>query len=122
MEETNIVNFTDISGGWMNIEIYDYKTNSIKKMRTSYIQNIFDDLLNACKFLLSDIFGIFKIEIDQEGFFANMEFKKFREDNKFTLQIEEDYFEDEIPYKETDKKIDDFFDKEVIPQILTYFY
>ena len=52
-----ITDFSDIMAGWMNMNIYDYRTEEIRKTRVSYIQDFFDDLLMMCRFLLSPITG-----------------------------------------------------------------
>ena len=70
--EKNIVAFKNIVAGWLDMEIYDYRSNETRLMRISYLQPFFNDLLMACKFLLSDITGIYEIAIDQEGFDANI--------------------------------------------------
>lgn len=92
--EKNIVAFKNIVAGWLDMEIYDYRSNETRLMRISYLQPFFNDLLMACKFLLSDITGIYEIAIDQEGFDANIRFYKYG-DKTITLEINEDFFEDE---------------------------
>ena len=48
-----IVEFENISAGWLQIDIYDYRSEEIRRMRVSYLQSFFRDLYMACKFLLS---------------------------------------------------------------------
>ncbi len=109
----NIVGFHNIVAGWMDMEIYDYKCNSIRKMRISYIQPFFNDLLMACRFLLSDITGTYELSIDQEGFDANIRFYKY-DSRTITLEINEDCFEDE-------KDENGYYPIEYAPSCLTYF-
>ncbi|MGN1327084.1 MAG: hypothetical protein ACI4VQ_03295 [Clostridia bacterium] len=116
----NIIDFTDIKAGWMNMLIYDYRTDEIRKMRISYLQPLFDDLLMACKFLLSDITGIYEVYIDQEGFEAKIRLYKYQ-DKQISVEIIEDCFEDEIPYNGTSDKWESFHKRELIPTTLTYF-
>lgn len=111
--DRNIVGFYNISAGWMDMGIYDYKCNTIRKMRISYIQPFFNDLLMACKFLLSDITGIYELAIDQEGFDASIRFYKYG-NKTITLEINEDCFEDE-------KDENGFYPTEYAPSCLTYF-
>jgi hypothetical protein len=109
-----ILDFTDIGAGWMYMHIYDYINEEIRKMRISYVQPFFDDLLMACKFLLSDITGIYEVYIDQEGFEANIRLYKYQ-DETICVEINEDAFEDEVPYDGRD------FKPEYSPTLLTYF-
>ena len=115
-----IVDFSDIKAGWMNMSVYDYRSNEIRKMRISYLQPFFDDLLMACKFLLSDLTGIYEVYIDQEGFEAKMRFYKYQH-KQISMEIVEDCFEDEIPYNGTSDEWEKFHKRELIPTILTYF-
>ena len=111
--DKNIVNFHNIVAGWMDMEIYDHRTDESRFMRISYLQNFFNDLLMACKFLLSDITGIYEIAIDQEGFDANIRFYKYN-DKTITLEINEDAFEDE-------KDEEGHYPEEYAPDCITYF-
>lgn len=115
-----IVDFSDIKAGWMNMSVYDYRSNEIRKMRISYLQPFFDDLLMACKFLLSDLTGIYEVYIDQEGFEANIRFYKYQ-NKQISIEINEDLFEDEIPYDGTTQNWEEFHKKEIIASSLTYF-
>lgn len=118
--DNNIIDFKDIKAGWMNMYVYDYTDETIRKMRISYIQPFFDDLLMACKFLLSDITGIYEVAIDQEGFDASIRFYKYQ-DETISLEIQEDCFEDEVPYGGTTEDWEDFDNHNPIPTTLTYF-
>ena len=111
--EKNIVAFKNIVAGWLDMEIYDYRSNETRLMRISYLQPFFNDLLMACKFLLSDITGIYEIVIDQEGFDANIRFYKYS-NKTITLEINEDCFEDE-----RDK--DGHYPKDYSPDFIIYF-
>lgn len=118
--DRNILDFKDIKAGWMNMYVYDYINDDIRKMRISYLQPFFDDLLMACKFLLSDINGIYEVYIDQEGFEANIRFYKYQ-DKTISLEINEDVFEDEVPYGSSTEEWEQFNGQEPIPTCLTYF-
>ena len=109
-----ITDFTDIKAGWMNMSVYDYRTDETRQMRISYLQDFFDDLLMACKYLLSDITGIYETYIDQEGFEAVIRFYKYQS-KQISIEIREDLFEDELPYDGTSNI------GEIIPTTLTYF-
>ena len=109
-----ITDFTDIKAGWMNMSVYDYRSNETRQMRISYLQNFFDDLLMACKFLLSDITGIYEVYIDQEGFDATIRLFKYQ-DYIISVEIKEDFFEDELHYDGTSKL------EEKVPSELYYF-
>lgn len=111
--QPNIVDFTDIMAGWLNVEIYDPRYEQIRKMRVSYVQPFFEDMLMACKFLLSDITGIYEVYLDQEGFEGHFRFYKYRYD-LFIFEVGEEQFEDELPRLE-----DDVFD--VGKEIISYF-
>lgn len=118
----NIVAFSDIKAGWMNMHVYDYINKETRKMRISYLQNFFDDLLMACKFLLSDITGIYEVYIDQEGFEASLKLYKYR-DEQISVEIIEDFFEDELPYTGSSEDWDNFYkaNADSAPTTLTYF-
>lgn len=109
-----ITDFTGIKAGWMNMSVYDYRTDETRQMRISYLQDFFDDLLMACKYLLSDITGIYETYIDQEGFEAVIRFYKYQS-KQIAIEIREDLFEDELPYDGTSNT------GEIIPTTLTYF-
>mgnify|MGYP001087542275 CR=1 FL=1 len=114
-----IIDFVKIEAGWMNMQIYDNMAMSIREMRISYLQNFFDDLLGACKFLLGKNIGVYELEIDQEGFDALMRFHKYGS-KVFSLEIIEDFFEDEVPYNGTYEDWERFHSQEVIPTRLIY--
>ena len=116
----NILDFTNIKAGWMNMLVYDYRCDEIRKMRISYLQPFFDDLLMACKFLLSDITGVYEVYIDQEGFEAKIRLYKYQH-KQISVEIIEDCFEDEVPYNGTSNEWEDFHRREPIPTTLTYF-
>ena len=113
----NILDFTNIKAGWMNMLVYDYRCDETRKMRISYLQPFFDDLLMACKFLLSDITGVYEVYIDQEGFEAKIRFYKYKQ---IYVEIIEDCFEDEVPYNGTSDEWEEFHRREPIPTALTY--
>lgn len=110
-----IVDFSDIKAGWMNMNIYDYHSNKIRQMRISYIQDFFNNLLMSCKFLLSDLTGIYEVYIDQEGFEAYIKFYKFNEE-QISIEVGEDFFEEELLSMSVQKN-----KKDKSPTILTYF-
>lgn len=120
--DKNIVAFSDIEAGWMNMHVYDYMTKEIRKMRISYLQDFFDDLLMSCKFLLGDLTGIYEIYIDQEGFEASIKFYKYTYDT-ISIEIIEDFFEDELPYRGSSEDWDNFYKRNADsePTSLTYF-
>ena len=98
-----IIDFSDFYGGWMNMIVYDYRSNETRKMRISYIQDFFDDLLMLCRFLLSDITGIYEVFIDQEGFDASIKVYRYDKDKDvMSVEIREQRFEDEIQNKDVD--------------------
>lgn len=115
-----ITGFSDIKAGWMKMHIYDYRTEEEREMRISYLQPFFDDLLMACKFLLSDITGIYELYIDQEGFEANIRFYKYQNE-EISIELNEDFFEDEVLYNGTNQDWEDFHNQEIIPTSLSYF-
>lgn len=51
----HIVGVSNISAGWLTLNIWDFREDRIRGMRVSYLTNFFDDLLMSCKFLLSNI-------------------------------------------------------------------
>lgn len=117
-----IIEFENISAGWLQIDIYDYRSEEIRKMRVSYLQSFFKDLYMICKFLLSDIEGIFEIPIEQEGFEASFKFYKY-EEKTIAVEITEDFFEDEIPYDGSEEEWKKFIsgNEDKVPSVLTYF-
>lgn len=114
-----IIDFVKIEAGWMNMQVYDNMANCVREMRISYLQDFFDDLLEACKFLLGKNIGVYELEIDQEGFNALMRFHRYGGKN-FHLEIVEDFFEDEVPYNGTRDDWEKFHNQEVIPTTIVY--
>lgn len=112
--ENIITDFSDICAGWMNMNIYDYRTKETRKTRISYIQDFFDDLLMMCKFLLSPITGIYELSIDQEGYDSSIRCHKYQlgKNSKMTVELIIARFEDE----EMDNE-----NEELVPHTLTYF-
>lgn len=108
-----ITDFSDIMAGWMNMNIYDYRTEEIRKTRVSYIQDFFDDLLMMCRFLLSPITGIYEVNIDQEGYDSSIKCIRYQlgKDSEMTVELRIARFEDE-PYS---------IEEELIDDVLTYF-
>lgn len=108
-----ITDFSDIIAGWMNMNIYDYRTGEVRKTRVSYIQDFFDDLLMMCKFLLSPITGIYEVNIDQEGYDSSIRCLRYQlgKASKMTVELRIARFEDE-PYS---------IEEELVDDILTYF-
>lgn len=102
-----IIGFSDIIAGWMNMEVYDYRTDEIRKTRVSYIQDFFDDLLMMCKFLLSPITGTYMVEIDQEGYESSIICRRYqlRHNAEMSLELRIPVFEDE-DYHIEDELID----------------
>lgn len=92
-----ITDFTDIIAGWMNINIYDYTTESIRKTRVSYLQNFFDDLVMLGRFVLSPITGKYVLELEQEGYESSIIIHKYNNasKHKINVELEIDRFEDE---------------------------
>lgn len=108
-----ITDFSDICAGWMNMNVYDYRTKEIRKTRVSYLLNFFDDLLMMCKFLLSPITGIYELNIDQEGYDSSIKCHRYQlgKDSQMTVELIIARFEDE----------DITTEGELIPHTLTYF-
>lgn len=108
-----ITDFSDIIAGWMNMNIYDYRTEEVRKTRVSYIQDFFDDLLMMCKFLLSPITGIYEVNIDQEGYDSSIKCLRYQlgKDSEMTVELRIARFEDE-PYS---------IEEELVDNVLTYF-
>ncbi len=108
-----ITDFSDIIAGWMNMNIYDYRTEEVRKTRVSYIQDFFDDLLMMCKFLLSPITGIYEVNIDQEGYDSSIRCLRYQlgKDSEMTVELRIARFEDE-PYS---------IEEELVDNALTYF-
>lgn len=108
-----ITDFSEIIAGWMNMNIYDYRTEEIRKTRVSYIQDFFDDLLMMCKYLLSSISGIYELNIDQEGYDSSIKCHKYQlgKDSKMTVELIIARFEDE-PYD---------INEEIVNNTLFYF-
>lgn len=108
-----ITDFSDIIAGWMNMNIYDYRTEEVRKTRVSYIQDFFDDLLMMCRFLLSPITGIYEVNIDQEGYDSSIKCIRYQlgKDSEMTVELRIARFEDE-PYS---------IEEELIDDVLTYF-
>lgn len=92
-----IMEFSNIVAGWMNMHIFDYRTEENRQLRISYLQPFFDDLLMLCKFLISDITGIYEVYIDQEGFDASIKVYKYQlnKDATMSVEIRVQKFEDE---------------------------
>lgn len=111
--EKIITDFSDIIAGWMNMNIYDYRTGEVRKTRVSYIQDFFDDLLMMCKFLLSPITGIYEVNIDQEGYDSSIRCLRYQlgKASKMTVELRIARFEDE-PYS---------IEEELVDDVLTYF-
>lgn len=111
--DKNIVDFSDIIAGWMNMNIWDYRTEEVRKTRISYVQDFFDDLLMMCKYLLSPITGIYEISIDQEGYDSAIRCYKYQlgKGSQMTVELRIARFEDE------QKDIEE----ELVDNILTYF-
>lgn len=111
--EKIITDFSDIIAGWMNMNIYDYRTEEVRKTRVSYIQDFFDDLLMMCRFLLSPITGIYEVNIDQEGYDSSIKCIRYQlgKDSEMTVELRIARFEDE-PYS---------IEEELIDDVLTYF-
>lgn len=111
--EKIITDFSDIIAGWMNMNIYDYRTEKVRKTRVSYIQDFFDDLLMMCRFLLSPITGIYEVNIDQEGYDSSIKCIRYQlgKDSEMTVELRIARFEDE-PYS---------IEEELIDDVLTYF-
>lgn len=108
-----ITDFSDIMAGWMNMNIYDYRTEEVRKTRVSYIQDFFDDLLMMCRFLLSPITGIYEVNIDQEGYDSSIKCIRYQlgKDSEMTVELRIARFEDEL-YS---------IEEELIDDVLTYF-
>lgn len=102
-----IIGFSDIIAGWMNMKVYDYRTDEIRKTRVSYIQDFFDDLLMMCKFLLSPITGTYMVEIDQEGYESSVICRRYqlKHNAEMSLELRIPVFEDE-DYHIEDELID----------------
>lgn len=92
-----IMNFSGFVGGWMNMHIWDYRTEEERKTRISYIQDFFDDLLMMCKYLLSPITGIYEVFIDQEGYDSSIRCNKYQTglDAEISVELRIPVFEDE---------------------------
>lgn len=115
-----IINFSDIAAGWMEMTIWDNEQEIYRQMRISYLQDFFDDLLQMCKFIQSDILGTYELYIDQEGFEANIRIYKYNNDGNIIVEINEDAFEDEVPYNSNDGEKWDNFWKTIETTTLTY--
>lgn len=104
-----ITDFSGIMAGWMNMHIWDYRTDEERKTRISYIQNFFDDLLMMCKFLLFPITGIYQLDIDQEGYDSSIKCYKFqlKKDAQMSVELRIPIFEDE-KYSIQDELIDNY--------------
>lgn len=117
--EPNIISVKSISAGWLKMQVYDNIQDLTRQMRVSYLDNLFENFLMACLFLLNDIKGTYEIDLDQEGFEAKIRLHRWSE-NTIRLEIVEDFFEDEIPYNATKKEWDEFLSQESIPTTLMY--
>ena len=104
-----ITNFSGFVGGWMNMHIWDYRTEEERKTRISYIQDFFDDLLMMCKYLLSPITGIYEVFIDQEGYDSSIRCEKYQvgNDAQITVILRIPVFEDDN-WEETDDIVDNW--------------
>ena len=92
-----ITDFSGFVGGWMNMHIWDYRTEEERETRVSYIQDFFDDLLMMCKYLLSPITGIYEVFIDQEGYDSSIKCYKYQlgKNAQMTVELRVPVFEDE---------------------------
>ena len=92
-----IVDFSGFIGGWMNMHIWDYRTEEERETRVSYIQNFFDDLLMMCEYLLSPITGIYEVFIDQEGYDSSIRCVKYQTglNAQISVELRIPVFEDE---------------------------
>lgn len=104
-----ITNFSGFIGGWMNMHVWDYRTEEERKTRISYIQDFFDDLLMMCKYLLSPITGIYEVFIDQEGYDSSIRCEKYQVGNnaQITVALRIPVFEDDN-WKVTDDIVDNW--------------
>lgn len=107
--DKNIVDFSGFVAGWMNMHVWDYRSEEERKTRVSYIQDFFDDLLMMCKYLLAPITGIYEVDIDQEGYDSAIRCYKFQlgKDAQMTLELRIPVFEDE-KWNVEDELIDNY--------------